>query len=178
VSTTTTTTIGGVSLMTRHGAGAPDVFEIVLSGGGIDFHRPKRPSATLTWDRVSGWEIEEREDDIVLTLQGGGADTALLIPDWSAADLGALLRQLSERPSAGAAGDQVDAAVTPSSAAPRGERDENRDPVRGRHRRSGGLAPWKAVVTIVLLGVLAAAVTIVLLQSAGVINWNILGPTS
>jgi hypothetical protein len=178
VTTTTTTTIGGVSLVTRHGVGAPDVFEIVLSGGGIDFHRPKRPSATLTWDRVSGWEIEEREDDIVLTLQGGGADTALLIPDWSAADLGALLRQLSERPAAGALRDQVDEAVTPSGAGPKGERDENKDTARGRHRRSRGLVPWKAVATIVLLGVLAAAVTIVLLQSAGVITWNILGPTS
>ena len=33
-------------------------------------------------------------------------------------------------------------------------------------------------MTVVLLGVLAAAVTLVLLQSAGVINWGFLGPTA
>ena len=86
--------------MTRQGLRGPDVFEIVLSGGGIDFHRPNRPSATLTWDRISDWEIDRGEDDILLTLRGGGGDTALFVPGWSAADLGALLRQLSERPAA------------------------------------------------------------------------------
>ena len=38
--------------------------------------------------------------------------------------------------------------------------------------------PWKAVVTVALLGVLAAAVTLVLLQSAGVISWGFLGPVA
>jgi hypothetical protein len=37
---------------------------------------------------------------------------------------------------------------------------------------------WKPLVTIVLLGVLAAAVTLVLLQSAGVISWSFLGPVA
>jgi hypothetical protein len=31
---------------------------------------------------------------------------------------------------------------------------------------------------VVLLGVLAAAITLVLLQSAGVINWSFLGPVA
>ena len=34
------------------------------------------------------------------------------------------------------------------------------------------------MTTVVLLGVLAAAVTLVLLQSAGVIDWGFLGPTA
>jgi hypothetical protein len=150
----------------------------VLSGRGIDFHRPQRPTATLTWDRVSGWEIDERDDDIVLTLQGGGADTALLIPGWSAADLGTLLRQLSELPAGTVVRDQGhhEAVERVGPAATTGT-DGVVATTRGRHRRSRGLVPWKAVVTIVLLGVLAAAVTIVLLQSAGIITWNILGPT-
>jgi hypothetical protein len=33
-------------------------------------------------------------------------------------------------------------------------------------------------VTIVLLGALATAVTLVLLQSAGVISWSFLGPVA
>jgi hypothetical protein len=37
---------------------------------------------------------------------------------------------------------------------------------------------WRAVVTIVLLGALAAAVIVILLQSAGVISWSFLGPTA
>ncbi len=37
---------------------------------------------------------------------------------------------------------------------------------------------WKPVVTVVLLGVLAAAITLVLLQSAGVISWSFLGPVA
>ena len=37
---------------------------------------------------------------------------------------------------------------------------------------------WKPVVTVVLLGVLATAVIVVLLQSAGVIDWSFLGPVA
>ena len=33
-------------------------------------------------------------------------------------------------------------------------------------------------MTVVLLAVLAAAVTLVLLQSAGIISWGFLGPTA
>jgi hypothetical protein len=36
----------------------------------------------------------------------------------------------------------------------------------------------RTIVTVVLLGVLATAIVLVLLQSAGVINWGFLGPTS
>jgi hypothetical protein len=37
---------------------------------------------------------------------------------------------------------------------------------------------WKALVTVALLGVLATAVILVLLQSAGIIDWNFLGPVA
>jgi hypothetical protein len=37
---------------------------------------------------------------------------------------------------------------------------------------------WRAVVTVVLLGVLATAVIVVLLQSAGIIDWSFLGPVA
>ena len=46
-----------------------------------------------------------------------------------------------------------------------------------RRQRRGGV-PWKAVATVVLLCVLGAAVTVVLLQSAGLISWGFLGPTA
>ena len=42
----------------------------------------------------------------------------------------------------------------------------------GRHRI------WKPLVTIALLGILATAVTLVLLQSAGFIDWAFLGPVA
>jgi hypothetical protein len=34
------------------------------------------------------------------------------------------------------------------------------------------------VITVVLLGVLATAVIVVLLQSAGIIDWSFLGPVA
>ena len=36
----------------------------------------------------------------------------------------------------------------------------------------------RTVVTVALLGVLATAIALVLLQSAGVISWGFLGPTA
>ncbi|HEX4175629.1 MAG TPA: hypothetical protein VHY81_06905, partial [Acidimicrobiales bacterium] len=50
-----------------------------------------------------------------------------------------------------------------------------------RQRRSRTRRPrvsGKAVLTVALLLVLATAVTLVLLQSAGVIDWGFLGPTA
>jgi hypothetical protein len=234
VTTTTTTTISGVSLITRQGARAPEVFEIVLSAGGIDFRRAERPGARLTWDRVSAWEIEEREGDVVLTLQGDDAVTPLLIPGWSAADLAALLRQLTEQPAPAKAASvpakkaaatkkpaQAKKAAQPKkavaakkpppatrpvvatptaapdgtsrvaappgvvellgtaeaqAAAPKAAATTDEQGAARATPRERLLVPWKAVVTIALLGVLATAVTIVLLQSAGIINWSFLGP--
>jgi Flp pilus assembly protein TadB len=56
-------------------------------------------------------------------------------------------------------------------AAPVASRSERR-----RQRKSG--VRWKAVATVVLLCALGAAVTVVLLQSAGLISWGFLGPTA
>jgi hypothetical protein len=203
MTTATTTTISGVSLITRQGARAPEVFEIVLSAGGIDFRRAERPGARLTWDRVSAWEIEELEGDVVLTLQGAGAATPLLISGWSATDLAARLHQLTDQPAQVTDSAQVEEADAPA-AEPQGaaklgvvelpgpapeasdktdETDESgaareRAADRVWHRLARSPLPWKAVVTIALLGVLAAAVTLVLLQSAGIISWSFLGPTA
>ena len=47
----------------------------------------------------------------------------------------------------------------------------------GAHARPRQVT-WKAVVTVVLLGALVTAVTLVLLQSAGIINWGFLGPVA
>jgi hypothetical protein len=250
MTTTTSTTISGVSLITRQGARAPERFEIVLSAGGIDFRRAKRPGARLTWDRITEWAIEEREGDVVLTLQGGDGTTPLLIPGWSTADLAVLLRQLTGRPAEAKAASTPAQAKTQTKKAPpvkkapqakkappvkkpapakkaaqakkappvkkpaqtkeavvsgtddgEGPRPgvvelpatdegaaggaaavgataaakaEVSDPATPQH--TGQVVPWKVVVAIALLGVLATAVTIVLLQSAGIIDWSFLGP--
>ncbi len=196
--TTATTTISGVSLATQQGTPGPEVFEIVLSAGGIDFRRTDRRGARLTWDRVLAWDIEQRDGDVVLTLQGAGTDTPLVIPGWSAEDLRARLRQLTEQPGQpkqptqpNKAKDDARVSTRPgvvellgtaptaqAAAAEPATRSEEEAAVRPRRRRSRGPLPWKVVVTVALLGVLATAVTIVLLQSAGIISWSILGPTS
>ena len=103
----------------------------------------------LTWDRVTDWEIEEHEDDVVLTLQGSGAATPLLIPGWSAADLDALLRQSSEQPSPTPAPDQVKQAGGAKGDAGAGSRGASGPGVvellgtsaRGRDRRAHGRGP-------------------------------------
>jgi hypothetical protein len=81
-----------------------------------------------------------------------------------------------------------DAAVAPRDAAsppaqPKMNEAKVDEPIRPRSaRRQAARRPrrivWRAVVTIVLLGVLAAAVVVILLQSAGVISWSFLGPTA
>jgi hypothetical protein len=49
---------------------------------------------------------------------------------------------------------------------------------RGRRRGIGRSTIWKPVFAIALLVLLATAVTLVLLQSAGVIDWGFLGPNA
>lgn len=69
--------------------------------------------------------------------------------------------------------------ATPAPAAkrrPTPTRAERRQQaVRVARRRA---FPLKAVATVVLLGALATAVIVVLLQSAGVIDWSFLGPVA
>lgn len=158
---TTTTTIRGVSLVTRQRGRSRDTFDLALSLDGIEIRRPGRPVQHMAWSRVSEWEMEERPGYVLLTLRGGGAATPLVVPGWTLDDLEVLMREVT----ADSRGSVPDAAPVTFRAAWR------------RLRRRPQLS-WKAVTTVVLLGALVAAVTLVLLQSAGVIDWGFLGPTA
>ncbi len=153
----------------------------------------------MSWSQVSQWEIEERQGGVLLTLRGEGATTPLVVPGWTLDDLEAVMRATagapSKAPSARPAGDgpaRDAAADAPepvadafaATLAPAGRETETAtapgpigNPRRWRVRRPSA-ATWKTVVTLVLLGLLATAVALVLLQSAGVIDWGFLGPTS
>jgi hypothetical protein len=186
VTASTTTTIRGVSIFSRQRRRKADVFDIALSPDGIVIRRPGRADQHMGWDRVSQWEITERPDCVVLTLRGGGSVTPLMVTGWTFDDLEDVMRQATK---GFAAGDGDDApagspgATSPSEARRPGDgRDRTAPaelealtrPALGRTWRVG----WKPIVSIVLLGLLATAVTLVLLQSAGIISWGFLGPTA
>lgn len=201
VTATTPTTIEGVSILTGKKRG--EMFELALSREGIEVRRPERPAQHMSWDRVSQWEIEERKGYVLLTLRGQGATTPLVVPGWTLEDLEVLMRDVTSGPPAnrpngsgpavaaesgdGASVAAVPATPTPaptSASAPVAEAPAPPPPTRAerRQRTDPGAArrrfPWKALVTVVLLGVLATAVILVLLQSAGIIDWNFLGPVA
>jgi len=191
VAATTTTTIRGVSLLTRQRQRGGDTFDLALSLDGMEIRRPGRPAQHMSWSRISQWEIEERPGYVLLTLRGGGATTPLVIPRWTLDDLEILMREVTADsggvgPDAPGGGDTVvPAAAAPATAAPApapAPAAVPPAPVESRtaHRRQRRQQrpSWKAVTTVVLLGVLAAAVTLVLLQSAGLIDWGFLGPTA
>jgi hypothetical protein len=158
VTASTTTTIRGVSIFSRQRKRKRDVFDIALSPEGIAIQRPGRIDQRMTWERITQWEIEEQPGCLVLTLRGGGSVTPLMVKGWTLEDLERVMRETTTgEPQA-----QMPAPVV----TPRADR---RPP-----RRSVG----KMLVTVVLLGVLATAVALVLLQSAGVISWGFLGPTA
>jgi hypothetical protein len=212
VTATATTTIQGVSVLSRQKKRGADRFELALSPTGIEVRRPGRPVQQLRWDRVSEWEIEERKGYVLLTLRGRGATTPLVVPGWSLDDLELLMREITAdaatnahngagpvvtRPDVAAASAAAGAAAAPATAPPvaqpapkpapvpapeattspsRAERRQ-RAPRPRRTRRQSQLG-WKPVVAVVLLAVLATAITLVLLQSAGVISWSFLGPVA
>jgi hypothetical protein len=66
----------------------------------------------------------------------------------------------------------------PTAPAPAPTRAERRQAAKQRRTLGSLTLTWKAVVTIALLAVLAVAVTLVLLQSAGIISWGFLGPVA
>ena len=191
---TTTTTIRGVSIFTRQRKRKADVFDIALSSEGIVIQRPGRGDQHMTWERIAQWEIQERPGCLVLTLRGGGSVTPLLVKGWTLEDLETVMREATTgQPDAAATAAEVptDAAPTPVEAAadaaalsaeapddalvaPASVRSPSRRAANRRARRS---IP-KVLVTVVLLGILATAVALVLLQSAGVINWAFLGPVA
>jgi hypothetical protein len=185
VAATTTTTIRGVSIFSRQRRRKADVFDIALSPEGVVIRRPGREDQRMAWDRVSQWEIEERSGCVILTLRGGGSVTPLRVKGWTLDDLEAVMRQATagtsdpatEEETADAAAEvpvpeDLDAGAPPPRTTPSLSRAARR--LAARQRRF----TWKAIATVVLLGVLAAAVAVVLLQSAGVISWGFLGPTA
>jgi hypothetical protein len=203
VTASTTTTIRGVSIFSRQRKRKADVFDIALSPEGIAIRRPGRAEQHMTWERISQWELEERPGCIVLTLRGGGSVTPLMVKGWSLEDLETVLRDATAEttgPRAGpSAAPAAAAALLPadeSDAEPQSEPALQpavqstlqpeplpvSEPVQPRAARRQAArprrSPWKAFVTIVLLGVLATAVVLVLLQSAGVISWSFLGPVA
>ena len=191
MTTTATTTIPGVSILTPKRRRNRDVFDLELSQGGIEIRRPGRSPQHMSWERVTQWEIQERSRDVVLTLRGGGSVTPLVVPGWTLDALTTVMEEATAAPSPPAPAEVADTGATvdraavapgpapaepaaPATAAVVRPRVERRREQRGRR---GGLR-WKRAVTVVLLVVLAAAVALVLLQSAGVISWGFLGPTA
>jgi hypothetical protein len=193
------TTIQGVSILSRQKKRGHDVFELVLSSAGVEVRRPERPVQQMSWDRVSEWEIEECKGYVLLTLRGQGATTPLVVPDWTLDDLELLMREVTggtttyepDEPGSVAAVEESDGAAgaaVPSTAlsapapapepapAPPTRAERRRHAAREARQRHG--VPWRVVVTVALLGVLATAVIVVLLQSAGIIDWSFLGPVA
>jgi hypothetical protein len=181
-------TIAGVSVLAR-GKPSGDPFDIAVSHECIEIRRTGQRPRRMSWDRVSEWELEEQADHVVLTFRGEGAATPLLVTGWSVEDLEALLRTVTSGTDAGHNGATAVAGAvetgTAVTAAP--VSDHVADVVETpavesrRQRRSRTRRPrvsGKAVLTVALLLVLATAVTLVLLQSAGIIDWGFLGPTA
>ncbi len=193
--TATATTIRDVSILSgSRRRGHADRFDIELSARGIEIRRPGRAPQHMSWARVTQWEIEERAGHLVLTLRGSGAVTPLVVQGWTLDDLEVVMRQATEgsaapaqeHPAASAA--QTETVAGPQTAAgaetaaetsrPEAEgavADVGHRPRRHRQRSGRG---WKPFVTVALLALLATAVTVVLLQSAGLIHWGFLGPVA
>jgi hypothetical protein len=181
VSATTTTTIPGVSLVARHRRRHPPVFELALSQDGVVVRQPDAAPQQIAWDRVREWELQAHRDGALLTLRGDGAESALVVPGWTVAALGELLRDITTQVPADPAPAPTAAPAPPVTTRPTSLVGPAPAPAtsraqRRRSRRRMQLS-WKVVTALVLLGLVAAAVAVVLLQSAGVIHWAFLGPT-
>jgi hypothetical protein len=190
VTATTTTTIRGVSIFSRQRTRKADHFDIALSSEGIAIQRPGQSEQHMTWERIEQWEIQERPGCVVLTLRGGGSVTPLMVKGWSLENLETVMREAttgvtdpsptdpvtSEAVASEAVASEavtseaVEPEAAPSAPVPRATRRQAARPPRR--------STWRVFVTVVLLGALATAVTLVLLQSAGVISWSFLGPVA
>ena len=170
---TTTTTIRGVSVFKGQRPRGGDAFDLALSLEGMEVRRPGLPVQRMAWSRVTRWEIEEHRDYCLLTLHGEGATTPLVVPGWTLDDLEILMREVTGPggvPDAAPVGTEATPSTEPAPTESRAD--------RRRRLRLHNMPSWKAVTTVVLLGLLVAAVVLVLLQSAGVIDWGFLGPTA
>ena len=158
-----------------------DVFEITLSPEGIVIRRPGGVDQRITWDRITEWETSERQGYVILTLRGDRSVTPLMVQGWTLDDLETVMRE-ARADTTGLAAAVVPEAVR-SEAVPSEAVPAPAVPVipRAAHRRAARRSRrsvWKPLVVIVLLGVLATAVALVLLQSAGIISWGFLGPAA
>ncbi len=142
---------------------------------------------------VPGWTQDDLEA-VMRTTAGASATAPRATPGGAgaAADAAAATDTAADADATDTAADAADAADAPepvaeafaATLAPAAGQTETETPADtgGNPRRWRLPRPsartWKAVVTLVLLGLLATAVTLVLLQSAGVINWGFLGPTA
>jgi hypothetical protein len=200
VTATTTTTIRGVSIFSRQRTRKADLFDIALSSEGLAIKRPGQSEQHMTWERIAQWEIQERPGCLVLTLRGGGSVTPLVVKGWTLEDLETVMREATTGatdppPAAAVTSEAVTSeavtseavepeAVEPEAAVPGSAPPTSAPcaPVPRSTRRQAARAPrrsvWRVFVTIVLLCALATAVTLVLLQSAGVISWSFLGPVA
>ena len=132
---------------------------------------------------VPGWTLDDLEllmREITADATAGthnGAGPVVTKPNVAAAPAAAAAAPAptvaTHAPAPAPAPTAAPAAAAPPSRAAR----RQRAPRPGRKRRQLQLG-WKPVVTVVLLAVLAAAITLVLLQSAGVISWSFLGPVA
>jgi hypothetical protein len=199
----TTTTLSGVSIFSRQRQRKADVFDIALSPEGIAIQRAGRTDQQMAWERIAQWEIEERPGFLLLNLRGGGSVTPLVVKGWSLEDLETVMREVTAGSAEADAGVAAAAPVTPDplpvipveeptapargstpapvpapSATPPPEAPVPSRAARRQAAQRPRRSPWEVVVTVVLLGVLATAVTLVLLQSAGVIDWSFLGPVA
>lgn len=189
--TAATTTIQGVSLLTEGHTEPGDVFDVGLSPDGIEVRRRGRVARQMSWDQVSEWRIEKRRRGVLLTLRSRSSSIIrLVIPSWTSQDLDAVLRNVTapttkpdtmpedDSAPAMAAAERADRTRAPDDTS--ATTSTTRAPAHTRRglKRAGRRITWKAVGTIVLLAVLATAVTLVLLQSAGIIHWGLLGPTA
>ena len=188
---TTTTTIRGVSILSRQRTRNTDVFDITLSPEGIVIRRPGRVDQHITWDRITEWETSERQGYVVLTLRGDGSVTPLMVQGWTLDDLETVMREAradTTGPAAAVVPEAVRSEAVPSEAVPSEAVPSEAVPpeavpvvpraARRRAARRSRRSVWKPLVVIVLLGVLATAVALVLLQSAGIISWGFLGPAA
>lgn len=178
---TTGTTIEGVSVLPKNGGRLGDPFAIALSRRGIEVRRRDRPAQMMSWDRVSPWEIAERDGYVLLILRGGGRATPLVVPGWTLDDLEILMRDVTADSGEDGGGVAASPPPEPAAAAPSSNAAARPAPVRSRverRRRRRVQLTWKPVVTVLLLCALASAVTLVLLQSSGIINWGFLGPVA
>ena len=88
-----TTTLTGVTLPGKGRRRGGEVFDVVLTPAGVTVERPGRAPRRLPWEQITEWELEQRRQDVRLTLRGGGAVTPFVIPRWRAEDLDAALRE-------------------------------------------------------------------------------------